>query len=196
MEWIVNSAKINRISYMLPLYSKQWKTWWTMNRKNTKENRTKDHSSRMRNGFRDFRILGDRITFIPSIVSKAKNDPILPSFQIEKVFKSKKQCRINITKFKKQKRCHLTISKFPNKICCCISYTIWIKVGRSHERGLMLWDKSVREELKKKKERSRMKKIKINLVGSVSIKSAQFLTLFNLWYCRSKFLFKNWTAMK
>ena len=34
-------------------------------------------------------------------------------------------------------------------------------------------------------------KIKINLLGSVSIKLAQFLTLFNLRYCYSKLLFKN-----
>ena len=116
MEWIVNSAKINRISYMLPLYSKQWKTWWTMNRKNTKENRTKDHSSRMRNGFRDFRILGDRITFIPSIVSKAKTMMFYQASKSKKIFKKKKKwCRICIIKLKKQKWCHTNISKFQKK---------------------------------------------------------------------------------
>ena len=116
MEWIVNSAKINRNSYMLPLYSKRWKTWWTMNKKNTKENRTTDHSSRMRNGFRDFRVLGDRITFIPSIVSKAKTMMFYQASKSKKIFKKKKKwCRICIIKLKKQKRCHTTISKFQKK---------------------------------------------------------------------------------
>ena len=116
MEWIVNSAKINRISYMLPLYSKQWKTWWTMNRKNTKENRTKDHSSRMRNGFRDFRILGDRITFIPSIVSKAKTMMFYQASKSKKIFKKKKKwCRICIIKLKKQKWCHTNFSNLKKK---------------------------------------------------------------------------------
>ena len=62
-----------------------------MNRKNTKENRTKDHSSRMRNGFRDFRILGDRITFIPSIVSKAKTMMFYQASKSKKIFKKKKK---------------------------------------------------------------------------------------------------------
>ena len=61
-----------------------------MNRKNTKENRTKDHSSRMRNGFRDFRILGDRITFIPSIVSKAKTMMFYQASKSKKTFQKKK----------------------------------------------------------------------------------------------------------
>ena len=45
---------------------------------------TMDHSLRMRNGFRDFRVLGDQITFIPSIVSKAK------TIQFYQASKSKK----------------------------------------------------------------------------------------------------------
>ena len=70
-------------------------------KKNTKENKTVYCSSRMRNGFR---VLGDQITFIPSIVSKAKTIPFYQVSKSKSFSNQKNNAVLVLPSLKKQKR--------------------------------------------------------------------------------------------